>query len=152
MVLEWRERGNALFSCIRLRHVNSGKLLTLKMFEKPPPAKNPNAKPKQSLIITLGDNLSTDEINSKLDKIKNIAHDNRTNFNFNIHTDPEVMSLSKSIGPDQVFEIENTVVDPETKIKNNSVVKLNNKYFNFSTKAYETMTVSTQIKKLDGEE
>jgi len=62
------------------------------------------------------------------------------------------MNLAKSVGPDQVFEIENTVVDPETKIKNNSVVKLNNKYFNFSTKAYESMTVSTQIKKLDGEE
>lgn len=62
------------------------------------------------------------------------------------------MSLSKSVGPDQIFEIENTVVDPETKIKNNSVVKLQNKYFNFATKSYESMTVSTMIKKLDGEE
>ena len=141
-----------MFSCIRLRHINSGKLLTLKMFEKPPPTKTPNAKPTQKLIITLGDNLSTDEINSKLDQMKAIAHANLKNFNFNIHTDPEIMNISKSAGPDQVFEIENTVVDPETKIKNNSVVKLQNKYLNFSTKAYEIMTVSTQIKKLDGEE
>ena len=62
------------------------------------------------------------------------------------------MGLSKSIGPDQVFEIENTVVDPETRIKNTSVVKLQNKYFNYVTKAYENLTVSTAIKKLEGDE
>ena len=62
------------------------------------------------------------------------------------------MTLSKSIGPDQVFEIENTVVDPETRIKINSVVKLQNKYFNYVTKAYENLTVSTAIKKLEGDE
>lgn len=62
------------------------------------------------------------------------------------------MGLSQSIGPDQVFEIENTVVDPETRIKNNSVVKLQNKYFNYATKMYESLTVSTAIKKLEGDE
>ena len=107
---------------------------------------------KQQLIITLGDNLSADEINQKLDRIKDIAHENKDNFNFNIHNDPEIMNLSKTVGPDQVFEIENTVIDPETRIKNNSVVKLQNKYFNYTTKNYESMTVSTMIKKLDGED
>ena len=92
------------------------------------------------------------QINAKLDRMKDIIKENKGNYDFNVQTNQEILNLSKSIGPDQVFEIENTVVDPETRIKNCSVVKLQNKYFNYVTKSYENLTVSTAIKKLEGDE
>jgi hypothetical protein len=38
--------------------------------------------------MTLGENLSTEEINKRLDKIDHIEFDNRFNSDFNKDTDP----------------------------------------------------------------
>ena len=51
--------------------------------------------------------------------------------------------MNKSVSLDQVFEIENSVLDPEQKIKNLSIVKIKNMMYN--------VYISTEIKKLDGD-
>jgi len=50
-----------------------------------------------------------------------------------------------------VFEIENTIADPEAFVKNFSVIKISNKFTNETTKKELSFTVSTEIKKDDGD-
>jgi hypothetical protein len=52
--------------------------------------------------------------------------------------------LSGSVGPEQIFEIENSIVDVNSNVKNLSVVKIVNKHFN--------VTISTEIKRMDGDQ
>ena len=72
-----------------------------------------------------------------------IERENQFNMDFNPKTHPEILQLNKGCGFDQVFEIENTIMEPIQKIKNLSVVKVKNLMYN--------VFVSTDIKKLDGE-
>ena len=51
--------------------------------------------------------------------------------------------MNRSVSWDQVFEIENTVIDLAPKVKSQSVVKIRNLLYN--------VYISTEIKKLDGE-
>ena len=64
-------------------------------------------------------------------------------MNFNQNSHPEINELNKSVSLDQVFEIENTIIEPVLKIKNKSVVKIRNLMYNFY--------ISTEIKRLDGD-
>jgi len=52
--------------------------------------------------------------------------------------------LSQGVSPEQIFEIENSIVDIQNRVKNLSVVKIINKHYN--------VTISTEIKKLEGDE
>ena len=62
------------------------------------------------------------------------------------------MVLSKGVDNDMVFEIENTITEQVQYVKNLSVLKINNRSFNSITQQFEHVTISTEIKKLDGEE
>lgn len=52
--------------------------------------------------------------------------------------------MSQGVSPEQIFEIENSIVDIQNRVKNLSVVKIINKHYN--------VTISTEIKKLEGDE
>ena len=80
----------------------------------------------------------------RMSKIEAIEKKNQFNPNFNKMTDPEIIRLSRAVHPEQVFEIENTIQDVSSRIKNNCVVKITNMHYN--------LTISTEIKKLDGDE
>jgi hypothetical protein len=67
MLLEWRMRGVVSFSQIRFRHVNSGQPLALRMMEVKPTKKEKHTRSKKQLVMTLGENLATAEINKRLD-------------------------------------------------------------------------------------
>ena len=136
MLLEWRMRGVITFSQVRLRHLNSGQPLALRMMEIKD-KKVKGGKAKKQLVMTLAENMSKDEINKRLDKIDEIEHQNRFNSDFNKETDPAIMSLSKGVDNDQVFEIENTITEPVPYVKNLSVLKINNRNFNTHTKQFE---------------
>ena len=136
MLLEWRMRGVVTFSQVRLRHLNSGQPLALRMMEiKDKKAKGGIAK--KQLVMTLAENMPKEEINKRLDKIDEIEHQNRFNSDFNKDTDPAIMSLSKGVDNDQVFEIENTITEPVQYVKNLSVLKINNRNFNTHTQQFE---------------
>ena len=64
-------------------------------------------------------------------------------MDFNQKSHPEILELNKTVSLDQVFEIENTIIEPVLKIKNKSVVKIKNLMYN--------LYISTDIKRLDGE-
>ena len=51
--------------------------------------------------------------------------------------------MSRAVPWEQVFEIENTVIDLAPRVKSQSVVKIRNLLYN--------VYISTEIKKLDGE-
>lgn len=85
------------------------------------------------MILCLGDNLTAEQVNWKLDNCKKLEHENRHNFEFNFLTDPKVMKITKGVNKNQQFEIENTVVDHITAMKVNSVVKLYNRFLNPTT-------------------
>ena len=136
MLLEWRMRGVVTFSQVRLRHLNSGQPLALRMMEiKDKKAKGGIAK--KQLVMTLAENMPKEEINKRLDKIDEIEHQNRFNSDFNKDTDPAIMSLSKGVDNDQVFEIENMITEPVQYVKNLSVLKINNRNFNTHTQQFE---------------
>tara|TARA_B110000285_G_C15072150_1_gene588595 strand:+ start:358 stop:588 length:231 start_codon:yes stop_codon:yes gene_type:complete len=59
-------------------------------------------------------------------------------------TNQDIQRISRGVKPEQVFEIENTIVDTQSRVKNLSVVKITNKHFG--------VTISTEIKKLEGDE
>ena len=129
-------RGVVTFSQVRLRHLNSGQPLALRMMEiKDKKAKG--GKAKKQLVMTLAENMPKEEINKRLDKIDEIEHQNRFNSDFNKDTDPAIMSLSKGVDNDQVFEIENTITEPVQYVKNLSVLKINNRNFNTHTQQFE---------------
>jgi hypothetical protein len=62
------------------------------------------------------------------------------------------MLLSKGVDNDMVFEIENTITEQVQCVKNLSVLKINNRNFNSTTQQFDQMTISTEIKKLEGDE
>ena len=126
-------RGVVTFCQIRIRHLNSSQPLALRMMEHIDKRASKNSKPKKQLVMTLGENMSTDEINKRLDKIDHIEHDNRFNSDFNKDTDPSIMALSKGVDNDMTFEIENTITEPVQFVKNLSVLKINNRSFNSQT-------------------
>ena len=152
MLLEWRMRGVVSFSQVRFRHLNSGQPLALRMMEVKDKKGTKGGKQKKQLVVTLAENMAKDEINQRLDKIDEIEHENRFNSDFNKDTDPKIMSLSRGVDNDQVFEIENTITEPVQYVKNLSVLKINNRSFNNQTQQFEQMTVSTEIKRLEGDE
>ena len=59
-------------------------------------------------------------------------------------TNSDIKRISRGVQPEQVFEIENTIVDTQTRMKNLSVVKITNVHYG--------VTISTEIKKLEGTE
>jgi len=59
-------------------------------------------------------------------------------------TNGDIKRISRGVKPEQVFEIENTIVDTQSRVKNLSVVKITNTHFG--------VTISTEIKKLEGDE
>jgi hypothetical protein len=90
-------------------------------------------------------------VNWKLDNCRKLEFENRFNFEFNFLTDPKVMKITKGVNKNQQFEIENTVVDHITSMKVNSVVKLYNRFLNPTTGQIQHLTVSTEVKKNDGD-
>ena len=99
----------------------------------------------KQLHLTLGDNLTAEDINTRLDRIQQICNENIYNSNFNSKTNPEIIHLQRGCGNDQVFEIENTI-DAESKVNiaNGSVIKISNRTFNNHTKRFEQLTLSTE--------
>ena len=89
--------------------MNSGKLLCLKLMDKK--SKSKTGKSKKQLVLTLADNITAEEVNYRLEKIHQIETENRYNSNFNSLTNNEITKLSTGVGPDQIFEIENSIVD-----------------------------------------
>jgi hypothetical protein len=96
------------------------------------------------LVLTIADNISPDEVNFRIDKIDAIEKENQFNPNFNKMTNEEIKRISRGVLPEQVFEIENTIVDTQSRVKNLSVVKITNTKWG--------VTISTEIKKLEGDE
>ena len=140
------------FCKVRFRHINSGKLLTLQMVDKKNSEKRKKKPmPHKQLVLSIGENLNGDQVNSKLDQVRKIEEENKYNFNFNPLTDANVTKLTRGVRANQIFEIENTIIDPILKIKNLCVVKIQNRFKNPSTGQIETLTVSTEMKKLDGD-
>lgn len=126
------------FSQVRFRHLNSGKPLAIRMTDKIDKKKNNKIKTgKKQLVLTLGENLTTDEINARLGRIAEIENANLYNSNFNRKTDPEIIHLQRGFNNDMVFEIENTIAEQVTNIKDLSVVKISNRTFNSHTKRFE---------------
>ena len=132
--LEWKQKGLAQVCTVRLRHLNSGKLLSFMEI----------GKVKKSLVFSLDDNISCEEVNYRIDKIAQIEKENVHNSTFNKMTNPEILILAQGIRKHQVLEIENTITETNMRVKNQSVVKIMNHKYN--------VTVSTDIKKLDGDE
>lgn len=102
------------------------------------------------MILNLGENLTPDEVNWKLDTVKEYIEKNSTNYNFKIETDPQLMKFTRGISKNQNFELQNTIVDHINNMKLNSVVKLYNRFLNPSTGEIENLTVSTELKKAEG--
>lgn len=96
------------------------------------------------MVLTIADNISPDEVNFRIDKIDAIEKENQFNPNFNKMTNEEIKRISRGVLPEQVFEIENTIVDTQSRVKNLSVVKITNTKWG--------VTISTEIKKLEGDE
>jgi len=88
-MLLWRQKGQAQTCQVRLRHINSGKLLTLKVHVKKDVGKK-KAKVKRQLVLTLADCITSEEVNYRLSKIEEIEQRNKLNTNFNAHNDPEI--------------------------------------------------------------
>jgi len=82
--------------------------------------KKESAKEKEKLILTLGDNITAEEINLRVSNEKKKMDGSLTDAH------PKAPELRQPIGLDQVFEIENTIIETAPKIKNNSVVKIKN--------------------------
>lgn len=96
------------------------------------------------LILTLGECIDAQEINRRVAEIRRIELQNITKLDFNPVTDPEILELNQGIGLEQVFQIENTIMEKEVNsVKRQSVIKIKNLKYN--------MYISTEMKKLDGE-
>ena len=152
-LMQWQQRGSKHYIKVRFRHVNSGKLLTLSTIDRPATRSRSNKQSKgtKKMILNLGDNLTAEKVNWKLDNCNKLEFENRNNFNFNFLTDPKVMKMTKGVNKNQQFEIENTVVDHIMSMKNNSVVKIYNRFLNPTTGTIQHLTISTELKKHDSE-
>lgn len=124
---------------VRLRHLNSGRLLRVKLI-----GKKEGNKLKKTCVLTLGRNITAKDVNDRLRGIEEIEHRNRYNSNFNSLTDPVIQNLQAGVGPEYIFEIENSIVDVQNRVKNNTVAKIINIKYG--------LTISTDIKKMDGED
>lgn len=138
-LLVWQQKGQVQTCLVRLRHLNSGRLLRVKLVSR-----KVGSKMKRQLILTLGKNLTGKEVNDRLDEIERVEQENRYNSNFNSMTDPRIARLSGAVGPEHVFEIEHSIVDVQNKVKNMSVAKISNAHYG--------MTISTEITRLDGDD
>jgi hypothetical protein len=111
------------------------------------PIKRPGGNQKSSkdskFVLTLGDGIKAKEIDRRTNKISEIEFANQYNMDFNSKTDPEILKYNSGVRLDQIFEIENTIIEPDPKIKNLSVVKIRNLKFN--------LYISTEDKGGDGE-
>jgi len=161
------KKANQMTQIVRFRHVNSGKLLKVKPLFKDDAGGDANTKRNsqrtsrgtqrkstrasgnskadkiEKYILCLGDVMEPHEINRRIDRISEILHENKYEMDFNHLTHPEIVELNKTVPLDQVFEIENTIIEPSDRIKNQSVVKIRNLMYN--------MYLSTEIKRLDGD-
>ena len=97
-MLQWKQKGQVQMCTVRLRHLNSGKLLCLKWMDKK--KKSKTGKPKKQLVLTLATNITAEEVNYRLERIHQIEVENRFNSNFNALTNPEITQLSSGVGPD----------------------------------------------------
>lgn len=97
-MLQWKQKGQVQMCTVRLRHLNSGKLLCLKWMDKK--KKSKTGKPKKQLVLTLASNITAEEVNYRLERIHQIEVENRFNSNFNALTNPEITQLSSGVGPD----------------------------------------------------
>lgn len=147
---------------MRFRHINSGKLLTVKPLNQLQVPDNQSARgskrsSKQAkgsnkntvmnennkLVLTLGSNIQAEEVDRRIEGIERMVADNKLNLEFNPNTNIEIKKLNKSVALDQIFEIENTIIEPIPRIKYLSVVKIKNLMYNHF--------ISTEIKKIEGE-
>lgn len=71
---------------------------------------------------------------------------------FNSLTDPQTTKITKGVHSNQVWDIENTIIDPISTVKAGSVVKIMNRFFNPITKAFDNLAISTEFKKIDSDE
>lgn len=101
--MEWQQRGSKHYIKVRFRHVNSGKLLTLSTIDRPAGKKSTTKQNKgtKKMILCLGDNLTAEQVNWKLDNCKKLEHENKHNFEFNFLTDPKVMKITKGVNKNQ---------------------------------------------------
>lgn len=54
-------------------------------------------KGNKKMIMCLGDNLTSEQVNWKLDNCRKLEFENRFNFEFNFLTDPKVMKITKGV-------------------------------------------------------
>ena len=96
------------------------------------------------LFLTLGPCIDAQEINRRTDAIRKVELENIHKLDFNPLTHPEILELNQGIGLEQVFQIENTIMEKEVNsVKRQSVIKIKNLKYN--------MYISTEMKKIDGE-
>jgi hypothetical protein len=150
--LVWRKQQKSSLTNqqVRFRHLNSGKLLSVIEIPKKPQdsagqggQSNKSQRVETRQILGLGANIDKYKINERLARINEIIAENKKNINFNPNTDETIKQIKRSVEPHQVFQIENTIIDPEVRIKNGSVVKIKNMMYN--------QYVSTHYKRADGE-
>lgn len=101
--MTWQERGPKHYIKVRFRHVNSGKLLTLSTTDRPA-GKNKDkkqSKGSKKMILCLGDNLTSEKVNWKLDNCNKLERENKNNYNFNFLSDPKVMKITKGVNKNQ---------------------------------------------------
>jgi hypothetical protein len=73
---------------------------------------------------------SADEINRRVDLINEIEHANRFKSDFNPKNSPEINGLNHSVHLDQIFEIENSIIENCQLVKDLCVVKIKNLMYN----------------------
>ena len=62
--------------------------------------------------------MQAEELNENLRKISEIEEDNEYNASFNRYTDQRIKDLSKRVADNEVFNIENTIIESDPKVKN----------------------------------
>lgn len=65
-----------------------------------------------------------------MDQINAIENLNRYKSDFNPKNSPEINGLNHSVHLDQIFEIENSIIEKEQNVKDQSVVKIKNLMYN----------------------
>ena len=70
------------------------------------------------MVLTLGDVMQAEEVNENLRKIAEIEEANEYNASFNRHTDQRIKDLAKKVPDNQVFQIENTIIESDPRVKN----------------------------------
>jgi len=128
---------------VRFRHLNSGKLLAVKSIVEEPENEKAGGSSKRGaaissrskhqhhkFVLTLGTVYSADEINKRVAQINEIEEKNRFKSSFNPKTSPEINGLNHSVHLDQIFEIENSIIENCQNVKDQCVVKIKNMMYN----------------------